>query len=186
MAPTLSGDRKLCCGFLAAVVAGGFILAGCGGSDAQSGEVGSAAVAPYIAVLKQDAQALCGDFTPMIANRLARRVSQSPSCDRRVAEAFARSAPFEPRFVPGSSYAFKTGRVIRRGDMASAVVAYGADDSSVQVALKLVKIGGAWRVASQPMMRLASGCYVRGVLTGDCPKDARVLLFSIGEPEQRG
>jgi hypothetical protein len=54
------------------------------------------------------------------------------------------------------------------------------------VTLELARVEGAWRVSSQPTLRLVSGCYVHGVLTESCPKNARVALFSIGRLKPGG
>lgn len=73
----------------------------------------------------------------------------------------------------------------RHGDIASAVVTYGVGGSGVRVTLALRRIGGVWRVNTPPRFGLVRGCYVGGVLTESCPKNARVMLFSIGRLELR-
>jgi mono/diheme cytochrome c family protein len=168
-----------CFGVLVTVFVG-LILIGCSGSDSPPSEISSAVRAPYIAVASHDTSALCADFTPLAASRLARDVSQSANCEERVAEAFARSAPFEPKSQPVAPNDFKVSGVTQHGNVASAVVTYGVGGSGVRVTLELARIGGAWRISSQPALRLVSGCYVGGVLTANCPKNARVALFSIG------
>jgi hypothetical protein len=163
---------------------GALAVVGCSSSDTTA-EVSRAARGPYIAVMERAARALCADFTPAAASHLARGVSQSTSCDERVAEAFARSAPFEPKVQPVAPNAFRTNSVVQHGDTASVVIAYGVRGKGAQVTLALVKTGGTWRVATRPTLRLVNGCYVREMLTENCPKDARVMLFSIGKPELR-
>jgi hypothetical protein len=176
-----SGGWKHRCCVLAIVLVGSLVV-GCGSSDTTA-EVSKAARAPYIAVVGRDARALCADFTPETANHLARDISRSASCDERVAEVFARSDRFEPKSQPVAPKIFRTSRVMQHGDVAYAAITYGADGSGVRVTLELARIGGAWRVATPPMLRLVSGCFVRGLLTTSCPKNARVMLFSIGRPE---
>ena len=174
-----------CCGVLVTVSVG-LTLIGCGGSDPPPSEISSAVRAPYIAVASHDTSALCADFTLAAASRLARDVSQSANCEERVAEAFARSAPFEPKSQPVAPSDFKVSGVMQHGNVASAAVTYGVGGSGVRVTLDLARIEGAWRVSSQPALRLVSGCYVGGVLTESCPKNARVALFSIGRLKLRG
>lgn len=160
-------------------------MIGCGSSDPPPSEISSAVRAPYIAVVARDASALCADFTPTAANRLARGISRSANCDQRVAKAFARTAPFEPKSRPVVSGTFKVSRVTYHSHVASAAVTYGVGGSGVRVTLALARVGGAWRVSSLPTLRLVSGCYVHEVLTESCPKNARVMLFSIGRLELR-
>ena len=176
---------RRCCGVLATVLVGALTLIGCGTADPPPSEISSAVRAPYIAVVAHDASALCADFSPMAASRLARDVSQSANCEERVAEAFARSAPFEPKPLPVVPNAFQVSKVMQHGNVASAAVTYGVDGSGVRVTLELAKVGGTWRVSSRPTLRLVSGCYVDGVLTESCPENARVMLFSIGRLELR-
>lgn len=173
-----------CCGLLVSVLVGVLVTAGCGDADTAA-EIDRAARAPYVAVVARDASALCADFTPAVARRLARRGSRSASCDERVAEVFARSAPFEPKPLPVVPSAFQVNRVTQHGNVASAAVTYGVDGSGVRVTLGLARIGGDWRVSTRPTLRLVSGCYVGGVLTERCLKDARVMLFSIGKLDMR-
>ncbi len=168
-----------CCGVLVIIFVG-LTSIGCGGSDPSPSEISSAVRAPYIAVASHDTSALCADFTQAAASRLARDVSQGANCEERVAEAFARSAPFEPKSQPVAPGDFKVSGVMRHGNIASAVVTYGVGGSGVRVTLDLARIEGAWRVSSHPALRLVSGCYVGGVLTESCPKNARVALFSMG------
>lgn len=165
----------------AAVFVAGLTVAGCGSSDPPPGEISRAARAPYVALFRRDAQALCAAFTPMAAKRLAHRVSRSASCVERVAEVFARSAPFEPKTQPAALGTVKANGVTQHGDVASAVINY--DGSHTQVTLELVRVGGVWRVATPPTLGLIRGCFVHGLLTASCPKNARVMLFSIGQPE---
>jgi Cytochrome C oxidase, cbb3-type, subunit III len=174
-----------CYGVLAVVAVGGLTVVGCGSSDASLDEISKAARAPYIAIVRRDAHALCADFTPMAADYLARDVLQSVNCEERVAESFVRSAPFEPKSQPVALNAFKVSGVTLHDNVASAVVAYGAGGSGVQVTLELIRVGGAWRIASHPALSLVNGCYTSGVLTENCPTSARVMLFSIGKPELR-
>jgi hypothetical protein len=171
--------------FLAVVLVGGLTVVGCGSSDPSPSEISMAARAPYVAVVARDASALCADFTPKAASRLARNVSQNASCEERVFKTFVRAAPFEPETRPVGPNTFRASGIMRHGDVASVVIAYGTGGLGVQVTLKLTRIGSVWRVASRPMLRLVSGCYVRGVLTESCPKNAQVMLFSIGKPELR-
>jgi mono/diheme cytochrome c family protein len=180
-----SGGWKCGYGVIATFLVGALTLIGCGGSDPSPSEISSAARAPYIAVAARDASALCADFTSMAASRLARGVSQSANCEERVAEAFARSAPFETKLQSVVLSDFKVSGVMQHGNVASAAVTYGVDGSGVRVTLELARVGGAWRVSSQPTLRLVGGCYVGGVLTASCPKNARVALFSIGRLELR-
>jgi hypothetical protein len=161
---------------------GALVTAGCGDADTAA-EIDRAARAPYVALFGRDAQALCADFTPMAARRLARRVSRSASCNERVAEVFARSAPFEPKSQPAALRTVKVNGVTQHGDVASAVIIY--DGSDTQVTLALVRVEGAWRVATPPTLVLIRGCFVHRLLTAYCPKNARVMLFSIGSPEAR-
>jgi hypothetical protein len=58
--------------------------------------IADAARAPYVTLAHHDAGALCSDFTPAASHQLACNVSRRPSCQARVAEAFAASAQFEP------------------------------------------------------------------------------------------
>jgi len=133
--------------------------------------------------VRRHAQALCADFTSVTASRLARGVSRSANCEVRVAEAFARSAPFEPKSQPAALGIIEASVVMQHGDTASATITYGAGRSGAQVTLELVRIGGAWRVATASTLGLIKGCFVRGLLTASCPKNARVIIFSIGRPE---
>jgi mono/diheme cytochrome c family protein len=183
---------KWCGAILATVVAVGLIVAGCGSAVAPPGAIIKAARAPYIAVIGRNARALCAAFTPAAADHLARDVSRSDNCVKRVAEAFARAAPFEPRSRPIAPNALRvtgvirqsnTTAAIRQGNTASAFLVYGAGGSGVRVTIEVERIGSAWRVASRPMLRLVSGCYTRWVLTESCSKNARVMVFSIGKPK---
>jgi hypothetical protein len=91
---------------------------------------------------------LCAAVTTAVADRLARDVSRSDDCMKRAAEAFARSAPFEPRsrlIAPNTLRVTEVIRetyitgAVRQSEAASAAVIYGAGGSSVQVAIELVK-----------------------------------------------
>jgi hypothetical protein len=127
-------DRKTwrhSCSVLAAVFVGALTLIGCGSSDPPPSEISSAVRAPYIAVVARDASALCAAFTPTAASRLARDVSQSANCEERVAEAFARSAPFERKSQPVVPNDFKVSGVMQHGNVASAAVTYGVGGSGV-------------------------------------------------------
>lgn len=183
MAWMRSEEWRHCYGLLVALLVGGLSVAGCASADPPPQAIARATRAPYIAVIGRNAQALCAAFTPAAADRLARDVSRSDNCVERVAEVFARSAPFEPRSQPIATDAFRVTGVIQQGDTASALVVYGAGESGVRVMIELVRMSGAWRIASYPALRLVSGCYVRGALTENCPKNALVMLFSIGKPE---
>jgi hypothetical protein len=166
-----------------AVLIGGLAVTGCGGSDSPSTAIGVAIRAPYTAFIRREASTLCADFTPAAAAQLARRVSRSSSCQARVAEAFARSEPFERKFQPAALATIRVSGVMQHGDVAGATINYS--DSRTRVLIELVKINDTWRVATRPLLGLIKGCFVRGLLTVTCPTNARVMLFSIGEPELR-
>lgn len=172
-------------GLLATILVGAPAVGGCGSSDSPPGEISRAARAPYVDLIRRDAQALCADFTSPAAERLARRVSRSASCEVRVAGAFARSAPFEPISRPAALGAIRVRGVTQHGDAASATITYGPSRSGTRVTLEFTRIGGDWRVATPPTLGLIKGCFVHGLFTASCPKNARVVIFSIGKPVLR-
>jgi mono/diheme cytochrome c family protein len=163
---------------------------GCGSSDPTgeipTGEIVQAARAPYIAVVRRDAHALCAAFTPAAAADLASNLSPGMGCDHRVAEAFARSEPIEPAPLSSALMAVKVRGVVQHGNSATAVVTFmGPAGTGSKVRLALTRLGGSWRVATPPRIGLIKGCNVHGQLSAHCQKNARVMVFSIGTPELR-
>jgi hypothetical protein len=143
----------------------------------------AAARAPYVALARRDARALCSDFVPAASRQLARNVSHLASCQARVAEAFAVSAPFEPPSRVGLLRDVKVGGISWHGNRARANVSYGkAGQSSEGVRIALGKISGRWLVSTQPRLALIKACLVHRRLSQHCPKEALVLLFVIGSP----
>jgi hypothetical protein len=148
------------------------------GTPASTSKILKAARAPYLAIMRRDARALCADFTIKAARRLADSVSKNTNCYRRVSVAFARSAPFEPKSRLAALKAVKASDARQRGDFASAVITYGK--SGTAVTLRLVKVGASWRISTPPTLGLIKGCVAHGHLTEHCQKNARVLFFAIG------
>jgi hypothetical protein len=170
-----------CVGAVVVAFTSALLVSGCG-STVELGQIRSAALAPYIALSRGDARGLCRAFTPAVARTLADGASRGAGCEGMVAGLFARSVPFESELRLASPDLRARVATID-GDDAEAVVNYGTLGSSVHVTLKLVKVGGAWRVGTSPSVRLVSGCVVRGAFSARCRKGARVLLFSLGTPE---
>ena len=111
--------------------------------------IADAVRAPYVALAHYDARALCSDFTPAASRQLARNVSRRPSCQARVAEAFAASVRFEPPLSILVKKAMVT-KIKWRGKRASALLAYRGADPASEVRLTLQEMGDRWRVATQP------------------------------------
>jgi hypothetical protein len=153
-------------------------------------EITAAARAPYIALAHRDARALCSDFTLAGSRQLARKVSHRASCQARVAEAFAVSAPFEPSPPAGTLGNLKVAGISRHGNHAGASLFYGKTEQSSQgIRLALEKINGRWRVSTQLRLVLFQACIVSRRLGRVsrrlrqlCPKGDRVLRLVIGAP----
>lgn len=157
-------------------------------------EITAAVRAPYIALAHRDARALCSDFTLAASRQLARQVSHRASCQARVAEAFAASAPFEPSPRAGTLGNLKVAHISRHGNHAGANLFDGKTEQTSQgIRLALEKINGRWRVSTQPRLVLFEACIVArrlGRLSRRlgprCPKGDRVLRLVIGAPLVNG
>src|ERR1019366_1190112 len=157
-------------------------------------EITAAARAPYIAFARRDARVLCSDFTLAASRQLARKVSHRASCQARVAEAFAASAPFEPSPRAGTAANLKVAGISRHGNDAGATLVEGKTEQSSQgLRLALEKINGRWRVSTQPRLVLFEACIVprrlgrvSRRLGPRCPKADRVLRLVIGTPLVNG
>jgi len=189
------------CQLLVATALAGTLVAGCGGADStadprsptragnvalrqvERADIRLAARAPYIALLGRHARALCAAFTPAAVGDLAQRVSDRPSCEARVAEVFARSAPFEPKWQPAILDAVSAAGVVEHDGQATAIITYRR--SGFHVVLHLMRERRLWRVSTMPRLTLVRGCFVRGVLTERCPAEARIMLFGLGTPTAR-
>ena len=161
----------------------GLIATGCGRSDPAS-EIVRAARAPYVAVLQRNAHALCAAFTPGAAADLAPSLSPGTGCNHRVAEAFGQAEPIEPAPVSSALMPVRVDGVAQHGNAATAVVTFvGQAGTGSKVHLALTRLGGIWRVATPPRMRLIKGCNVHGQLSAHCQKNAELMVFVIGSPE---
>lgn len=156
---------------------------GCGTSG-PTWEIVRAVRAPYIAVVRRDAHALCAAFTPAAVADLASSLSPGMGCEHRVAEAFARSDPIEPAPSSSALMAVRVGDVAQHDNTATAVVTFvGQNGTSSNVRLALTRLGGgSWRVATPPRIGLIKGCNVHGQLSAHCQKNAELMVFVIGSP----
>ncbi len=146
------------------------------GSLSVGEQIAQAVRAPYEALVRNDAAAFCGDFTPSVAAKIVARTLPNTTCAAAVAEVFALSAPYQPMLPKILPADWKATNIAWRGNRASALFHYGKQGSA---SFTLQKIGDRWLIATSARLILVVGC--DGHLGAEgCPPGARVLIALIG------
>jgi len=132
-------------------------LIGVHGSTDQQAAIRRAVRAPFQDVRRRDARALCEDFTPAVAAKLA---SIDGGCESHVGELFARSAQ-DAEYVPSQGL-LSHGRVevqaIRRhGDRATAD-SVGPGRPALVRHWQLTLVNGRWRIATPATLQMQADC----------------------------
>lgn len=148
------------------------------GSLSVGKQINQAVRAPYEDFARRDAAAFCGDFTPTVAAEVVVHAPANSTCATAVAEMFALTAPYQPRFSAILPADWKVTNVVRHGDHVSALFHYGKQGSA---SFALRRISGRWLFATRARLIAVAGCGGHIGAKG-CPPGAHILIALIGVP----
>jgi mono/diheme cytochrome c family protein len=171
----------------------GLLAAKAMGSGPQA-DITRAAIAPYQDALRHNAAALCADLVPAVAAELVQGAAPAGGCTAAAARVFTLTAPNEPAVEPALSLEPTVEGLEVAGQRATMRLRFtfvrvtkkpGTTVATIHVTppmrLDLEEVAGAWLVSSRARLGTVPGCYLPK--PRQCPPGARVVLFSVGEPE---
>jgi hypothetical protein len=135
-------------------------------------ELSDAARAPFLALARNDARALCAAFTPSAARYLARR-ERGADCTARVHALLGASELSHEERWRTMTHAIRLKDVQLYRDSATATMT-GAKVVKMQLGFR--KAHGTWRIATDPLLAVANICMRAGPQTS-CPPSSRQVLF---------
>jgi hypothetical protein len=150
----------------------GVSLAMPGGRSQLGGAVTDAARAPFIALVRKDARALCSAFTPSAARYLGSQQFSGASCEVRAQEGFDETKTVSGRRALVWAQKLRVTAVRWHDGNASAVVIY--DKRRLRLSFRLV--AGRWRIATTPVFVAVVRCIYRAPAT-ECVTGARVAAL---------
>ncbi len=153
------------------------LAAGCSGLDNHN-EVIQALDGPYRAIAYRDARMLCKDFTATVAERLALTVTNTDSCEKKVAQVFSDETSLESRQWLEVGRHVIIGHISQRGNNAKVVISY-ANQPNVRFQVLLERTGGRWRIATLPVFAVLNNC-VSKQLPAKCHGKTHLLWFTMG------
>lgn len=150
----------------------GVSLAMPGGQSQLHVAITDAARAPFIALARKDARALCSAFTPSAATHLGSQEFPGASCEVRAQKGFDETRTVSSRWALVWAQKLRVTAVRRHGRKASAVVIY--DKRRVRLSFRLV--ARRWRIATTPIFVAVLRCVYRAPAT-ECVAGARVAAL---------
>lgn len=134
--------------------------------------VTDAARAPFIALVRKDARALCSAFTPSAATHLGSQEFSGATCEVRAREGFEETKTVSGRRALVWAQKLRVTAVRWHGRNASAVVIY--DKYRLRLSFRL--IARRWRIATTPVFVAVLRCVYRAPAT-KCVAGARVAAL---------
>jgi hypothetical protein len=157
------------CGVLVGAGVGmSFAMAG----PSNDGAVVSAALAPFYAFARQNADELCAAFAPP-ARRLIAIEQTAKTCPGRVRKALRGADAIDTKRAWEIARSIRISAIEIHGDRASARLRYRHHRRG---ALKLIRGQGRWLIATKPIFRQVSACHGSAEVR-DCSKRERVIVF---------
>jgi hypothetical protein len=142
--------------------------------DAETTNIKTAALAPYVAYIRGDASGLCAAFTVRARSGLAPQASTHRGCVRRVQAVFGIAAHFHTLPL-GNVDELSASHIRRRGSKAEAHLSFKLA-GRVTFTLDLAREGGRWLVSTMPTLTLAHGCPP----DESCRSNTMMPLFTVG------
>jgi mono/diheme cytochrome c family protein len=159
--------------------------------------IGSATAAPYRDILRRDAAALCADLAPTVAAQLVQGAAPGIGCETAAKRVFAETAPSEEPANDGISVEPIVKHLQLTGQHATVKVSFRVIKATKRhrnvtveigesgtLTLDLEEVSGSWLVSSRAKLAAIAGC--RRAAPRLCGRGAKVIFFSLGEPEAAG
>jgi hypothetical protein len=151
------------------------------GSENIKREISKAALAPYLAFVREDATGLCADFVPAAAERLGNpsgRISDVANCVSRVRAVFAQTKAAGRYPSRSAVMAIQVDHVQSRGRRADVWLSYGRTKAR-RFQLELTQTDHGWHVVTQPFLLVVPSC-LTNKYSRQCPTRRIVLVFFVG------
>lgn len=171
----------------AVAVAVVLVVASASGTGNTRRQISAAARAPLFAVQRRDARALCGDFTPSAAGRLVVGGDEGGGCVARVRRVFAAGRRLKFPEVPRVHVRMQ--HVSWHGARATAKLAVEVEvrrgTAMTWLQLKLIRMGGRWRVATHARLAIRPVC--RGLAPPQqCTAAVEAVMLAFAPTADRG